>query len=247
MHIQKLQWAGIIVKSGDYSIVIDPLYHVNTGFFGEPLEKFYPLNEFERPNAVFVTHAHSDHFDYRAIGEFYGESIPVYLPIEALENAKKTNLTNVMGVNVKDTIEIGDLKVTATYSVDGLGDPQVAWVVSTADKKIIHCGDTLWHGYWWNISNEYGPFDVAFLPINAPVINDSDLIPSHQPICMNAEQAVSAAVVLRATTLIPIHFGAFHFPPNYISSEDSLPRLLDAASKNNVKTKLLNTKEWYQV
>ncbi|WP_134699340.1 MBL fold metallo-hydrolase [Ammoniphilus sp. YIM 78166] len=247
MLIQKLPWAGILVKDDETTIVIDPLYHVNTKFFGEPLEEFYPLDDFYKPEAVFVTHLHSDHFDPKGIEQFYGKSIPVYVPKEDNHATPITPLHNVQGVGEGTTVKIGKMSITSTYSVDGLGDQQVAWIVEAEGKKLIHCGDTLWHGYWWKICEKFGPFDVACLPINGAILSVSELTPSGQPICLTPEQAVSAAVILKAKALIPIHYGAFHSPPNYSQTENATERLISSALSNQIHPVLLKTKEWYEV
>jgi len=38
--------------------------------------------------------------------------------------------------------------------------------VSAYGKRILHAGDTLWHGYWWRTAEEHWPVDIALLPIN---------------------------------------------------------------------------------
>lgn len=242
MIIQKLPWAGIRIEFEGTAVVIDPLFNVNTGFFGHPHEKFYPLNEFGMVDAVFITHLHSDHFDSKAVSTYYGDDIPVYVPKEVVDSANKTNLKNIIGVDKGEQFEIGSINFTAVHSVDGLGDSQNAWVIKGGDYRIIHCGDTLWHGYWWSIADLYGPFDVACLPVNGAVIEDPDLTPSGQSICLTPEQAVSAAVILKANKLMPIHFGAFHYPPQYNETHNLMDRLTKSA-EGKVNLHILNSKE----
>lgn len=247
MIVTRLNWAGLRISDGISSVVIDPFYHVNQNFFGEAQVKFVSLKEYGDVDSVFITHTHSDHFDPKEIVKTYGVDIPVFVPIESLCDAKKTELKNVSGVQLGQRTSIGAIEVTASFSVDGLGDPQYSWVIQSGDKRIIHCGDTLWHGYWWKIAQEYGPFDMAFLPINGAIINDSDLISSGQPICMNPEQAVSAAAVLEARELVPIHFGAFHNPPIYNQTPRYLDRLVEAAKARNVSISMYQPGESFTI
>ncbi len=243
MLLQRMQWAGVILKTERTTVAIDPFYNVNTDFFGEPLLPFFPLDEFGAVDAVLITHLHSDHFDHRAIVEAYGADVPVYVPAASVEAAKQTALTNIIGVSLGEIVSIGDMEVGAAYSADGLGDPQIAWVVQGEGKRIIHCGDTLWHGHWWNIARTYGEFDAACLPINAAVIQDADLTPSGEPICLSPEQAVSAGVVLEAKQIVPIHYGAFHNPPAYDHTSDAIERLHAAAAKRGVHVTVLEPSE----
>jgi L-ascorbate metabolism protein UlaG (beta-lactamase superfamily) len=119
----------------------------------------------------------------------------------------------------------------------------VAWILEAEGKKIIHAGDTLWHGHWWNIANQYGPFDATCLPVNGAVIQEEGMTYSDQPICLTPEQAVSAAQILGAKMLIPIHYGAFHNPPIYNETPDIIERLTAASTAKGVPIHLLKNSE----
>jgi L-ascorbate metabolism protein UlaG (beta-lactamase superfamily) len=60
---------------------------------------------------------------------------------------------------------------------------------------------------------------------------------------MVPEQAASAAAILEARTLIPIHYGSFHNPPVYLETPHAVDRLKSALSKTDVQLVLLNNKE----
>lgn len=241
MNIRKLPWAGILVQVHDKTFAIDPLYHFPAKF-GRSHEPFVPLNEFGDVDAVFITHHHGDHFDPEAIAEFYGDEIPVYMPSDSLKFVNGTRLKNVNGVNVGQSVALGSCSVTASHAVDGVGDPQVSWIIAGAGKKMIHCGDTLWHGYWWSIAREYGPFDAACLPVNGAVVEFPGQKPSGEPITLTPEQAVAAANVLEAKVLLPIHHRAIHHPPLYRETPDIVDRL-HAAIHGDIALAVLKTNE----
>lgn len=244
MQIQRLQWAGVMVKSRQASVMIDPMYSsFSQRLFGENQEPFYPLEEFGNVDLIAVTHLHSDHFDPEAIKKAFGDEIIVLVPVEGAEIARQKGLKNVRGVNREETVEHKGMRVTAVHSSDGVGDPQVAWVVEADGRRIIHCGDTLWHGQWWNIARQLGPFDAACLPVNGAVIEEPGAVASGQPICLTPEQAVAAASVLGAELLIPIHFGSFHNPPFYSQTPHLLERLEASAADKKVSLRLLQHKE----
>lgn len=242
MNIQRLPWAGIRISSGDRTIVIDPVSRIPEKF-GASREPMYPLSYFGKADAVLVTHLHDDHFDPAAIAATYGASVPVFVPAEVADTARAAGLAGVIGAAVGTTCELGDgMTVTAAPSVDGVGDVQVAWIVEGDGRRVIHCGDTLWHGYWWKIAQSHGPFHAAFLPVNGAVLEMQGRVPSAQPICLTPEQAVSAAAILGAEMLVPIHYGAVHAPPVYTETPDILPRLT-AAAKGKVKLSPLKPTE----
>lgn len=42
---------------------------------------------------------------------------------------------------------------------------------------------------------------------------------------MNAEEAFTAATTMRARQLVPMHYGAYHFPPVYVPDPDPVGEL----------------------
>ncbi|WP_372630552.1 MBL fold metallo-hydrolase [Cohnella sp.] len=229
MEIQRLPWAGVRVTLRGSSVMIDPVTRIPERF-GGARETMYPLAQFGATDAVLLTHLHEDHFDPDAIVAAYGANIPVYAPADVADAARAAGLGNVIAASVGEVYGIpGGVSVIPVPSVDGVGDVQVGWVVKGDGRTAIHCGDTLWHGYWWSIAQAYGPIDAACLPVNGAVLELPGRTASGQPICLTPEQAVAAAHVLGAGTLVPIHYKAIHHPPVYRETPDIEARLRTAA------------------
>jgi L-ascorbate metabolism protein UlaG (beta-lactamase superfamily) len=244
MYIQKLAWAGLLVGHEETTILIDPLGYMPEmfeGFMGEPHERLTDFDTLPNVNAVFCTHDHGDHFDPVSIGRRYGSHLPVYLPEPTvLRTMQKGDLFNIIGAKVGDSFQIGSLKITAVQSVDGFATPQVAWVIEGGGQRIFHGGDTLWHGYWWEINRHFHEFDAVLLPVNGAVV-DVPMLPrqSEMEACLNPEQAVEAAYLLGAKQLIPMHHGAFHYPGHYEETPNVLSRLHDRAAQRGVELTVL--------
>jgi L-ascorbate metabolism protein UlaG (beta-lactamase superfamily) len=91
------------------------------------------------------------------------------------------------------------------------------------------------------------PFDVSrknkiqisWAPVNGAIVQEAGQIHSGQPICMNPEQAVVAANVLKAAQIIPIHYDSFNNPPTYVETENITNRLKTASQEHQVKLLLL--------
>jgi hypothetical protein len=98
---------------------------------------------------------------------------------------------------------------------------------------LITCGDTQWHGSWWQIARDHGPFDVAFVPVNG-VVARFEGYEANVPVTMTPEQAVEAAVALGATTVCAMHYGLFHNPPFYIEQPDIEQRFRRAAGERGL-------------
>ncbi len=125
--------------------------------------------------------------------------------------------------------EIGPFTVTAVPAVDGLGDPQVGWAVEADGARLFHGGDTLFHGSWWLIAGRLGPFDVAALPVNAAVVDAPHLQPpSALAAAMGAREAVQAAAILQAGTLVPMHYGA-SIPGVYVEDDQAVAHVMELA------------------
>jgi len=243
MRVRRLGWAGVEVESQGQSVVIDHVLGWKSiePFIGPPRT---PLLETERPGeslAAFVTHLHTDHTDATAISGALTDGASLHRPKvmegEPLETggvmAAEMELTEA-GVDQVlmsewETVEAGPFVATVVPAVDGFGDPQVSWVIEADGKRIIHAGDTLFHGSWWLIQMRLGPFDAAFLPVNGALTS----FPHRQPASgieasLSPEQAVAAARILGAKRLVPIHYDGIHEPPLYQQTDDIVERLQNA-------------------
>jgi L-ascorbate metabolism protein UlaG (beta-lactamase superfamily) len=242
MLIRRLTWAGLEVETPGGSAVID--------FLGETpsLSKYAsdPTEELLAPAATpgsvaaaAVTHLHSDHFDVAGLKHVLAADARVLCPAGVEADVSEAGF-NARGVEPWESVASGDLQFTAVPAVDGFGAAQVSWVVSDGESRLIHCGDTLWHGYWWQIAERCGPLDMALLPVNAAVA-DFDYLqpPTGLPAVLTPEQAAAAAQVLGVRQAAPIHHGTFHNPPHYIALPDAASAFAVAAQRRGVAARLL--------
>ncbi len=240
MRVRRLGWAGIEVESQGEIVVVDHVLGWNSieAFVGPPLT---PLLEIEKPGsslAAFVTHLHADHTDAGAIAADLAGQASLHRPASMEGEPLETGAVAVAeaelaeaGVNQTlmdewETIEVGPFLATAVPAVDGFGDPQISWVIEADGRRIIHAGDTLFHGSWWLIKLRLGPIDAAFLPVNGALTS----FPHRQPASgieasLSPEQAAAAARILEADRVIPIHYDGIHQPPVYEQTGEILERL----------------------
>jgi L-ascorbate metabolism protein UlaG (beta-lactamase superfamily) len=238
MRVRRLTWAGLEIRTPEVTAVIDLLggRPSLSDYAGEPAEPLVAPSG--AVSVAAVTHLHSDHFDVEALRRVLVPGALVLCPVDAAAAVTEAGL-NARGVELWETVTVGDLAFTAVPAVDGFGTPQVSWVASDGEHTLIHCGDTLWHGFWWQIAKRCGPFDLAFLPINAAVAAFEYLDPpSGMPAVLNPEQAAAAAEVLRTRSAVPIHYGTFHSPPAYIAFPDSEGSFVVASERRGVMVQL---------
>jgi L-ascorbate metabolism protein UlaG (beta-lactamase superfamily) len=203
-------------------------------------------------SAALLTHLHSDHADIEALGRALRPGAVVLRPEKAFGDRAETALvdksesalershllTRVVGS--WETVEVGPFSFTALPAADGFGDPQVMWSITAGGSRILHAGDTLFHGWWWLAALRHGPFDVAFLPAGGAV---ADLAPrqppSPLPAGMDPGQAAVAAKLLGAPTVVPIHYGPLHEAPDYVQSDDPSGTIRAAAVELGIEARVL--------
>jgi L-ascorbate metabolism protein UlaG (beta-lactamase superfamily) len=242
MLVRRLTWSGLEIKAPGSTVVIDLLGGIPAlaEYAGDPAEELLaPATAAGTVAAAAVTHLHSDHFDVEALRHALAPGALVLCPVESTETVRAAGL-NARGVELWETAAVGELDLTAVPAVDGFGSAQVSWLVAHAGRRLIHCGDTLWHGYWWQIAERSHAIDLAFLPVNG-AIADFDYLqpPSGMAAVLTPEQAAAAAHVLGARLAAPIHYGTFHRPPLYISLPDVESAFVAAAARRGVTTRLL--------
>ncbi|SDH17845.1 MBL fold metallo-hydrolase [Mucilaginibacter gossypii] len=237
MKITKLSWAGLILESGNTTLYIDPLQNIDViaPFVGDAKFPALPVPYPKAGTAnVLITHIHADHFDEKLLKQLLADKGLLWGPEAVRKSAANIGLRASIA-RLYDTFYVGDFKVTPVPAVDWVGEDQVSYVISDGEQTIFHGGDTNWHGYWWTIAERFGPFDAAFLPVNGVVgsLPGQDLI-SDMSGTMNPEQAVTAARILKAGYLVPIHYAQFDNPPTYTEFPEVEKTLESAGFKQRV-------------
>lgn len=228
VQIEKLTWAGIKMVHGDTTVFIDA---VGTDIWdGNAPGGLVPVTAETPRRYALITHAHNDHFDPVTLHSVLGDRGYVIVP-ESEATYVASRGFRVISAPMWEPVARGGFLFTAVPAVDGLGDTQVSWVITVDDKRFFHGGDTLWHGYWSRIGQQFGPFNLVFMPMNGARIMQEPMPES--PVSLTPTQAVDAALMLRADQVIPIHYG-LNDPPYYLEYPEALARTLDEASRRDV-------------
>lgn len=240
LRIQRLGWAGIRLQLPQATLFIDPL--INPDTWGAALkDPLVPIADSVGDTYVLITHAHPDHFDAMAVAQALSKGGALIYP------AGTNPLPVPQGARARpsplwEPQLLGDFTATAVPAADGYGDTQVSWIVSAAGRRIFHGGDTLWHGHWWRIGRQFGPFDAAFLPINGARFGWRKPV-SGLPGVLTPEQAVAAANILGARRLVPIHYGVSG-SAEYVEVEDPVGQLRHAARETSIEIQPLTPGTW---
>lgn len=255
MNIRRLGWAGVELEAEGGALAVIDLFE-NVGslreYIGDP---HTPLPGPSRPGAAavaLVTHLHGDHADPDAIAAALsddgvllrpapdtGAFLEVAATLEAEQRLVELGVRQRI-VNVWETVEAGPFRATAVPAVDGFGDPQVSWVVEADGVRIYHAGDTLFHGSWWRARMRAGDIDVAFLPVNGPLVS----VPHRQPASprnavLSPAEAAAAAQLLGARVAVPIHYDTINNPPVYAQTADPAGAFAREAAALGVDVRVL--------
>ncbi|MEW6211000.1 MAG: MBL fold metallo-hydrolase [Acidobacteriota bacterium] len=240
LKAQKLAWAGVKLEIPSMTLFIDPL--ISHEVWGDALKQpIVPVESATIRRQVLITHLHNDHFDEAAVKKILAEGGNLICHIESAAIAASRGF-RVRAAKLYEPMLFGDFTITAVPAADGYGDDQVSWIVTGGGRKIIHCGDTMWHGSYWKIGRQHGPFDAAFLPINGAKFSwlkpQSDI-----PAVLTPEQAVAAGVVLGARLAVPIHYGVSG-AASYEEQANAEAAFIEIARKHNLSVEVAKPGEW---
>ncbi len=249
MRVKSLGWAGLQIDADGHRLVIDAFADPGPfeSFLTAPAEEL--LAEPDGPvDAALLTHLHRDHADAVTLAKVLRPGAPVFLPEPAEGPCDEATLgpereladagLELTRVGEGFATTLGPFEVTAVFAVDGLGDPQVSWVVAAGDARIFHGGDTVWHGAWWRIAKRHGPIDAAFLPANGARIDFPWLQPAaEEPAALTPEQAVEAARALGVGELVAIHHGALEHDDFYRPRRDVADAIASVAAERGLQAR----------
>lgn len=247
MKVQRLGWAGAKITTAKLTILIDAVENFSNGkfFVIDTPDASYRFSDQEKADYILITHLHKDHYDKDLILKMLKPEGKLIVSSLIADILKEDGLTQILPLTLDESFTDGDVSFTPVFAMDGIGDKQVSWVVSDGKHRILHGGDTIWHNQFWAIGKKFEAFDAVLLPVNGTTMHFVKPF-SPVPATLTPLQAVTAAHILNAGTLIPIHYG-FNKPGVYEEYPDVAGNLKIAASEQAVDIRFLQageTIEW---
>jgi L-ascorbate metabolism protein UlaG (beta-lactamase superfamily) len=266
MRLTWLGWAGAELESANATVVVDPLEDAGAVFAplgdqtaGTPVPQVVPPSA-GKAVAGLITHLHRDHADASALAAALAPGAPVLEPpasdgdaLEELALAQAEQELAAAGlartrVAPWESTTAGPFTLTALPASDGVGDPQVAWLVDAEGVRVLHLGDTMFHGYWWRMARRHGPFDAVLVPVNGAVVGFPHRRPaSPLPVALDPAQAAIAAEILGARLAIPIHAEGYEIDGIYQPVADATQRFAAAAAERGVPVRILDAGETIEI
>lgn len=190
-------WNGhsnFMLQGAGCTVLVDP-------FFDDNPAAPYTWTDLPKPDLVLVTHDHADH---------RGQAVEICCETGAMlgcivgtgdvlaeAGVPRNQIINGIGFNIGGTAEVAGIKVTMTeafHSSDS-GFPAGYIITMPGGFTVYHAGDT---SIFANMSTwgEVYKIDLALVPIGGMFT-------------MDGRQAALACKLLKAGTVIPMHYGTF--------------------------------------
>ena len=216
MKIQFLGQSGFAINTSntnkkDLQILIDPFLTGNS-LTNLKAEDF-------SPDYIVITHAHGDHYgDTEAIAKASGAKV--------ISNFEIVNYVATKGIEGHPmnpggawTFDFGKLKFvqaihTSSFPDGTYGGVAMGVILEIEGKRIYHAGDTAYFSDMEYFGRQ--GLDLALLPIG-------------DNFTMGIDDAVEAAALLKATSVVPIHYNTF----GYIEQD---PQLFKAAIEKQTES-----------
>lgn len=213
-------WFGhssYLIRHQGITILVDPVFSGNaspvsffaTAFAGTDV---YKPSDFGQIDMLIITHDHYDHLDYKTIKELQPKikQVCTSLGVGAHLEYWGIDAGKIKELDWYDTVEaLQGITLTATparhFSGRSLKRNLTLWssfVLNLRGNKIYIGGDSGYDAHFVQIGTQYGPFDLAIL--------ETGQYGADWPyIHMTPEEAVQAAIDLKASVMMPVHWGKF--------------------------------------
>jgi N-acyl-phosphatidylethanolamine-hydrolysing phospholipase D len=220
--VPTVTWIGhatLLVQLGHATFLTDPTWSDRPSpvpFLGPRryVEPGLEIDELPPIDFVVISHNHYDHLDLptlRSLAKRNPETL-FYVPLGNASLLQQQGIDNVEELDWGQTAVYKGVTIhclpSQHWSKRSLTDDHKAlwssWAVTGAERRFYFAGDTGYFSGFQAIGSRLGPFDLVALPIGAYEPR-AMMRESH----MNPEEALLAAIDLRASRAMAMHFGTF--------------------------------------
>jgi N-acyl-phosphatidylethanolamine-hydrolysing phospholipase D len=214
-----LTWIGhatFYVRMDGAAFLTDPVYSERASplNFAGPrrlVPPGVPLEALPRLDFVLLSHDHYDHADLVAMKRLAARGVPFVVPTGMASLVTRAGGRVAAELGWWQDAQVAGVRVTCVparhFSGRGLFDRNrrlwAGFVVAGGTRRLYHAGDTAFFDGFAAIGR-LGPIDLACLPIGA--YEPRSIM---EPIHLNPEEAVRAAVDVGARAAVGMHFGTF--------------------------------------
>ncbi len=227
-----LTWIGhasFLLTLDGKKVLIDPVFApALSGVVKRLAPPGIPLEALPAIDVVLVTHNHRDHLDAWTLRQLGAQPTYVVPLGNGAQIRALTGATTVVELDWWEHTAIGPLEVTLTparhWSMRMPWDRNDAlwggFVIRGSEGTVYHSGDTAMFDGFAEIGSRLGPVDWALLPVGA--YQPRWFMKSQH---IDPNEAVSAALALKARTMVAMHWGTFRLTDEPLSEPPVRARL----------------------
>ena len=220
MRVTFVNHATTLIQLDGFNVLTDPIYADRASPFSflgphrvrPPGIKF---DELPPIHAVVLSHNHYDHLDLATLKRLQAAfpHLQIFCGLGVRAFLESHGLQQVHELDWGQSLNLGALTVRSVrnqhFSNRGLFDTDgtlwTAWVLEGPHAgKAYFAGDTGYGPHFKEVGATWGPFRLAVLPVGA-YKPEWFMGPVH----VDPNEAVQAALELRAKTAVPMHYGTF--------------------------------------
>jgi N-acyl-phosphatidylethanolamine-hydrolysing phospholipase D len=236
----------VLVQLDGVTFLTDPTWAERSG----PWSGFVGVHRYTPPGIAFdelppidfvlISHDHYDHLDEPTVRRLARKFDPLFVvPLGIKAWLADRGITRAVELDWGASVTVKGLTVICTPAQHGGGRTAIdqgrrlwsSWAV-LGSKRFYFGGDTGYYRHFKETGDRLGPFDLAALPIGSYTPREIA-----KPVHISPEEALQAALDLRATRLLGVHWGTFALarepydePPARLRAEIERRRLDPAAS-----------------
>lgn len=222
----QILWIGhstFLIRVAGVTILTDPIFGYLSFLFPRLTRPGIQLEQLPPIDVILISHNHFDHLDVRSLRRIARKNPKVRILVPWGDRkwlSKKLfgvseymwwDVERINKMNPWGTSAVAFTFLPAFHSTRrGLFDINKSlwgsWMIQAGDKTIYFAGDTAYETHFKSIAEAFPSIDLALLPISPCEPREFTRF-SH----IAAEEAGMALLDLRARTIIPMHWGAYHF------------------------------------
>jgi L-ascorbate metabolism protein UlaG (beta-lactamase superfamily) len=153
-----IRWSMTLIEANGLTLITDPVFRV-LGFHQAP--KSYTFDRMPRPDLVFISHTHIDHFE-PALLKRLDPDTPVWMPVDKVQKASRLGLRALRGVSEWETAEFHGMRLTVVPALHTGGE---LGLVVEADRTVYFAGDTALDRDLFRTIGHRWDLDAVLLPI----------------------------------------------------------------------------------
>lgn len=215
-------WFGhssVLIKIENVTLLIDPVFGKRASLFSflgpKRFEYTNPHHIDQLPpiDAVLISHDHYDHLEYKSILALKDKVNRFYVPLGVGVHLEKWGVSpdKITELDWWDEVAFSDslkfvFSPTRHFTGRGLFNRDQSlwgsWSILGQNHKVFFSGDSGYFKMFEEVGEKLGPFDLAF-------VENGQYNLDWEAIHMMPEQSAKVGAELRASAVVPIHWGKF--------------------------------------